>query len=187
MKCIEEQKFHNVRQEKNLATKVRKCAIKLKNQIKNTRVCGSGICAEAAQTNKIKFICKCKKFRLFKPQCTNRTCVGVIPSPEESTSTTGSCVCKNGPMQLGNYQVCEGGQCQRARASNRADFVCKCLPQVKCDRSTCEKDIKFNDLAQVAHTKNKRKCRLLTDNSLALRLEGVRENLLRKRSDIQKN
>lgn len=158
MKSVEEQKFHNEIPVKNkLAKKVRNYVTKLKNNlIEKTKkhTCGSGICADAAETNNIKFICKCKKFRIFKPQCTNRTCVGVIPSPQERAS----CVCKRGHL-LGNYQVCEGGQCQRARASNRQDFVCKCLPQVNCDKITCEKDIKFKNLVQVAHTKNKRKCR----------------------------
>lgn len=128
-----------------------------KGKIKDA--CHSGICANYATNKKVKFICKCKKRRLFTPQCKNTTCVGVIPSPIEGTLNKLSCICKKVSMNLlGKHHVCEGGQCQRAKNCNR-DFLCKCLPQVTCVTSTCGKNTKFKEVAQVAHAKCKRKCK----------------------------
>lgn len=122
-------------------------------------VCQTG--SEAATNKKNKFICKCKKRILFTPQCTNTTCVGIIPSPIEGTLNKIYCVCKKVSMKLlGNRQVCVGGQCQRARVSHRDNFVCNYLPQVKCEKSTCE-ITKFKQLNQAVHAKYEGKCKCI--------------------------
>lgn len=162
MKDVEEKKNeNNVLIESNVAITKTKFPFPIKNNPfeKTKKACESGVCADAAENKSIKYICKCKKFRLFTPQCSNRTCVGVIPSPLENTLMKASCVCKKSSKLLGNHQVCEGGQCQRARDSNKEDFLCKCLPEVKCEKKTCEKDTSFQGLPQGVHKKSKAKCK----------------------------
>lgn len=56
-------------------------------------------------------------------------------------------------------QVCEG-QCQQVEASNRQNFLCKCLPKIKCLKR-CAKNTKFKESAQEVHanTEQEGKCK----------------------------
>lgn len=93
-------------------------------------------------------------------KCKNPTCVGVNPSSIEGTLNKISCVCKKVSMKLlSNHQVCERAQWQRAKNFNREDFLCTCIPQVKCVTSTGEKNTKFKKPAQAFPTKHEEKCK----------------------------